>query len=133
MTTTEPAVTRLAPDHTVFQAWMEDNDWWDGYALYVDPELAKARAARGYEDDEYGYPDPDDEEPGARPEFAWTEDHGHWYLSDRGEDTRVRVAPVRVYRNATPDEAARQDAERAAREAAAQAEAGSRNRAAKST
>lgn len=108
-TTTE--VQRLAPDHHVYQAWMEDRDWWDGNALYVDLDLAKAHAANDYEADEY--PEPDDDEGSPKTDFEWRETHGFWHLFDHGQDTLVRLSPRHVFRNATPEETARQDAERA--------------------
>jgi len=109
---------RLATDHTVYQAWMESSDWWDGTALYLDLDTAKAHAAYDYEGDEYGHPDEDDdEEPGARPAFTWTEKYGRWMLYDGGRDTGVRIATASVYRPATAEEIVQQDAERAARDA----------------
>lgn len=108
-------IKRLASDHADYQAWMEDSDSWDGNALYVDEELAKAHAAYDYEGDEYGHPDvEDDSEAGSRPDFTWTFDHGRWYLSDHGQDTRIRVAAVKVYRHATADEIVQQVADDAA-------------------
>lgn len=108
-------IQRLATDHIAFHAWMEDHDWWDGNALYVDLDLAKAHAAHDYEADEY--PEPDDDESADRPAFAWNFEHGRWFLNDHGKDTLVRVTPTSIFRNATPDEVAQQDAERAARAA----------------
>lgn len=112
---TPPEAYRVVPDHTVYQAWMEDHDWWDGNELYTDLDLAKVHAAHDYEADEY--PEPDDEEPGQRPVFTWHEEHGFWHLNDHGKDTLVRVSPRHVFRTATPEEIVRQDAERAARTA----------------
>lgn len=109
---------RLAPDRTVWHAWMEDHDWWDGNELYADLDLAKVHAAHDYEADEY--PEPDDDPDTERPEFTWHEEHGFWYLNDRGRDTLVRVSPRHVFRTATAEEIARQDAERAARTAASE-------------
>lgn len=110
-------IKRLAPDHTVWHAWAEDQDLWDGNELYADLELGKAHAAYDYEGDEYGHPEPDDEESGQRPEFEWHEAHGFWHLFDHGKDTMVRLSPRHVYRNATPAEVAEQDAARAAQAA----------------
>lgn len=115
--TTRPQ--RLAVDHQVFQAWMEDNDFWDGYGLYLDLEVAKAHAAADYESDEY--PEFDEDEPTPRPEFTWAKEHGMWHLADHGKDTLVRLSTVSVYRPATPGEVAEQDRARAEREAASRA------------
>jgi hypothetical protein len=104
-------IKRLASDHTVWHAWMEDHDLWDGNVMYADLELGKAHAAHDYEADEY--PEPDDDEATARPEFEWREAHGFWHLFDHGKDTLVRLSPRHVFRNATPVEVARQDAKRA--------------------
>ena len=114
MTSTDqqPAIQRLAPDHTVWHAWMEDHDWWDGNELYADLDLGKAHAAHDYEAEEY--PEPDGDPGTARPDFVWHEEHGFWHLHDHGKDTLVRLSPRHVFRNATAEEIARQDAERAA-------------------
>lgn len=113
---------RLARAITVFHAWMEDSDFFDGNALYLDLETAKAHAAYDYEGDEYGHFDGSDDEsdePRSRPSFTWENSPGgHWYLIDHGQDTRVRVAERTVYRPATPREIEQQDALRAAEEKA---------------
>lgn len=105
-------IQRLAPDHTVWQAWMEDHDWWDGNELYADLELGKAHAAHDYEGEEY--PESDGTEPTAGPSFEWREEHGFWHLFDHGKDTLVRLSPRHVFRNATAEEIAEQDAQRKA-------------------
>ncbi|MEV5347143.1 hypothetical protein [Streptomyces achromogenes] len=111
---------RLACAITVFHAWMEDSDWWDGNALYVDLETAKIHAAYDYEGDEYGHPDPDEEadEPRSTPDFHWHQQGSRWHLLDHNRDTGIRVGETTVYRPATPREVEQQDALRAAEEAA---------------
>ena len=110
---------RLATALTIWHAWMEDSDWWDGNALYLDLDTAKAHAAYAYEGDEYGHPDPDDEddEPRATPAFTWVQEHGSWHLLDHGKNTLVQVSPTSVYRPASERETRQQDALRAAEEA----------------
>ncbi|MET8694762.1 hypothetical protein ABZV65_19715 [Streptomyces bauhiniae] len=110
---------RLARSLTVFHAWMEDNDWWDGNALYLDLDTAKQHAAYDYEDDEYGHPDEDsdDEDANVRPDFAWEQVGSRWHLIDHGKDTNIRVGETTVYRPATPREIQQQDALAAAQEA----------------
>jgi len=110
-------VPRLARAITVFHAWMEDSNYFDGNALYLDLETAKVHAAYDYEGDEYGHHDGDDDEPRATPLFTWEEFHGRWNLFDHGRDTRVRVAESTVWRPATEREVKQQDALTAAEEA----------------
>jgi hypothetical protein len=111
---------RLARALTIFHAWWEDNDWWDGNDFYLDLETGKIHAAFAYEGDEYGHPDPDDEndEPRATPDFTWEFGYGQWMLLDHGKDTLVRVTETTVYRPATPREIEQQDALMAAEKAA---------------
>lgn len=108
---------RLARAITLFHVWMEDSDYFDGNALYVDLETAKAHAAYDYEGDEYGHHDEDDDEPRATPLFTWEEAHGRWALLDHGQDTRIRVAESTVWRPATEREIRQQDALTAAEDA----------------
>jgi len=107
---------RLAPDHTVWSVWMENSDSWDGVGLYTDEQTAFAAAATDWTADEYGQPDPDDPDQ-ATPNLTWAKRYSRWQLADEGRDTGIRVAEVNVYRPATPDEIATQDAEQARREA----------------
>ena len=112
---------RLARAITVHQTWWEDYTTWDGHGLYLDLDTAKAHAAHAYEGDEYGHPDPDDEDgegANVRPDFTWGFDYGQWMLLDHGKDTLVRVTEATVYRPATPREIEQQDALRAAEKAA---------------
>jgi hypothetical protein len=115
---------RLARALTVFHAWMEDSDMWDGNALYLDLETAKTHAAYDYEGDEYGHWDGEDEddEPRSKPDFTWVEEHGSWHLLDHGKHTLVQISETTVYRPATPREIQQQDALTAAEEAARAAE-----------
>ncbi|MDX2550163.1 hypothetical protein [Streptomyces stelliscabiei] len=110
---------RLATALTIWHAWMEDSDWWDGNALYLDLDTAKTHAAYDYEGDEYGHPDPDDadDEPRATPEFTWIEAYGSWHLIDHGRDTGIRLAARPVHRPASEREVRQQDALRAVEEA----------------
>lgn len=101
---------RLARAITVFHAWMEDSDYFDGNALYLDLDTAKAHAAYDYEGDEYGHPDEDDEGANIRPNFTWENCHGRWVLIDHGKDTGVRVAERTVWRPASEREIKQQDA-----------------------
>lgn len=111
---------RLAQAVTVFHAWWEDYDGWDGNELYLDLETAKAHAAYGYKGEEYGHWDDEDEddEPRATPNFTWHQEHGRWHLYDHNNETGVRVSETAVYRPATPRETEQQDALRAAEKAA---------------
>lgn len=113
MTSTDTA--RVAPDHHVFHVWREDSTYFDGNALYFDLETAKAHGAYDYEGDEYGHSDPDEDDPEDRPVLTWIEEHGRWALLDGGNGTSVVIEERPVYRPATPDEIAAQDAARAAR------------------
>jgi hypothetical protein len=115
----QEAVPRLAVAVTLWQAWWENYDRWDGYALYVDLDLAKKHGEHDYKGDEYGHPAPDDEdeEPGSTPEFTWVEVGGSWHLMDHGQDTLVRLSPAPVYRAASEREIRQQKALQAAEEA----------------
>jgi hypothetical protein len=123
--TSEPdTVPRLAVALILWQAWWEGYDTWDGNAHYVDLDLAKKHGAHAYKGEEYGHPDPDDEdeEPTSTPDFEWVEERGSWHLLDHGKDTLVRLSPAPVYRAASDREIRQQkalqaaeDAERAAR------------------
>lgn len=100
-TTTPPASAAagptLASDHDVFHAWREDSPGFDGNALYTDLDTAKHHAATDYTDEEYGYPD-DEDDPADQPNLTWTEHHDRWALLDSGSDTGVRVEKRPVYR-----------------------------------
>jgi len=115
--------TRLARAITVHQAWMEDHDMWDGYAIYLDEDTAKNATADAYEISEYGDPDDrqDDDQP--RPLLTWETAYDRWALLDDGKDTGVRVSAMPVYRAASKREIEQQDALAAAQEAARQAAA----------
>ncbi|MGP3752180.1 hypothetical protein [Streptomyces sp. IBSNAI001] len=113
---TQQQTARLAPDHIVWSVWMEDSDSWDGVGLYLDEQTALTHAAADYAMDEYRYPDPDDPDQAA-PNLTWAKRYSRWCLADDGQDTGIRVAEAPVYRPATADEAAAQDAERARQEA----------------
>jgi hypothetical protein len=108
---------RLARAITVHQAWWEDHDIWDGYALYLDEDTAKAHAADDYERNEYG--DPEDREEGdpPRPLLTWETGFDRWNLMDNGRDTGVRVNAMPVMRPASRREIEAQDALTAAKEA----------------
>jgi hypothetical protein len=101
---------RLARAITVFHAWMEDSNYFDGNALYLDLETAKIHATHDYEGDEYGHPDEDDEGANIRPDFTWQEKYSRWLLLDHGKDTGIRVAETPVWRPATTREVEQQDA-----------------------
>lgn len=109
--------TRLARAITVHQAWMEDHDMWDGYAIYIDEDTAKNATADAYEDSEY--PDPEDrDEDSPQPRLTWETAFDRWCLMDNGRDTGVRVSAMPVYRAASRREIEQQDALTAAQEAA---------------
>ena len=116
------AAPRLTAALTVWHAWMEDSDMWDGNALYADLETAKLHAAYDYEGDEYGHFDDADDDPDsgsrAKPEFTWVEEHGYWHLLDHGKNTLVQVSPTWIWRPSTEREIEQQDALTAAEEAA---------------
>jgi hypothetical protein len=104
---------RLARAVTVFHAWWEDNDWWDGNEFYVDLETAKLHAAFSYQADEYAHPDDEeceDDDSCAKPDFSWVKEHGSWHLLDHGKSTLVQVSERTVYRPATEREVQQQDA-----------------------
>lgn len=107
----------LATALTVWQAWWEDYDGWDGFALYLDLDTAKTHAAHDYEGEEYGWPDEDDDEPHTRPALTWVKEHGSWHLLDDGRNTNVQVSPTSVYRPASEREIKQQKALQAAEEA----------------
>jgi hypothetical protein len=109
---------RLARAITVHQAWWEDHDIWDGYALYLDEDTAKDHAADDYERDEYGDPDDRTDEDPPRPLLTWETGFDRWNLLDNGRDTGVRVNAMPVMRQASRREIQQQDALAAAQEAA---------------
>jgi hypothetical protein len=112
---------RLTQALTVFHAWWEDHDMWDGNALYLDLDTAKVHAAFDYEGEEYGHWDDEaeaeDDEPRSRPEFTWMFEHGSWHLLDHGKGTLVQVSTTSVYRPSTEREVKQQDALAAAEKA----------------
>lgn len=108
--------TRLARAITVHLAWREDDNSWDGFALYLDEDTAKAHAADDWESWEYGDFDEDDERQ--RPLLTWESAYDRWLLLDDGRDTGVRVNAMAVYRAASKREIEAQDALAAAKEAA---------------
>lgn len=110
--------TRLARAITVHLAWWEDHDIWDGYALYLDEDTAKSRAADDYEYDEYGDPDGREDDDPPRPLLTWETGFDRWNLLDNGKDTGVRVNAMVVHRAASQREIQAQDALAAAQEAA---------------
>jgi hypothetical protein len=91
------AVTRpVRKAHTVFHAWKEDTDMWDGWAMYTDLQTALQTAASDYVESEYG--DQDDPESPRPGELTWAKEHGSWHLSDGATATLVQVSPTPVYR-----------------------------------
>jgi hypothetical protein len=108
--------TRLARAITVHLAWREDDNAWDGFALYLDEDTAKAHAADAYESYEYGGFDEDDER--ARPLLTWETGFDRWNLLDNGRDTGVRVNAMPVHRPASKREIEQQDALAVTQEAA---------------
>src|SRR5438128_223742 len=97
--TGQPETTpRLARALTIWHAWWEAVDMWDGDEMYLDLDTAKIHAAFSYEADEY--PEPEDRAPDGQPDFTWEFDHGQWMLLDHGKDTLVRVSQRTVYRPA---------------------------------
>lgn len=93
--TAQPKMTVTA---TVWQAWWENHDMWDGHLLYTDLDTAKHHAAVGYIGEEYGWlpeDDPDDEAPEVA--LAWLLDHRRWHLIADGSDTGVQLYETRVW------------------------------------
>jgi hypothetical protein len=82
--------------HTVFHAWKEDTDTWDGWAMYTDLQTALQTAASDYVSGEYG--DQDDPET-ARPNLlVWSSRNGtEWHLTDGGHGTDITVTATTVY------------------------------------
>lgn len=86
---------RVTKAGTVFHAWREDTDYWDGWAMYTELQTALQTAASDYVEHEYGdQDDPETARPGA---LVWTKAHGSWHLSEGGIDTHVRVTETDVY------------------------------------
>lgn len=114
-------MSRLSLAMTLFQTWWEDNDSWDGAALYLDEDTAKTHAARDYLGYEYccngECDDEGTDEHAALPELDWIAEHGSWHLLADNTDTGVRVSSTPVYRSSTPHEVAQQDALRDAEKA----------------
>jgi hypothetical protein len=109
--------THLTRAITVHLAWREDHDMWDGYALYLDEDTAKAATADAFESYEFG--DPDDLEEGhERPLLSWETGFDRWCLMENGRDTGVRVSAMPVHRAASKREIEAQAALAAAQEAA---------------
>jgi hypothetical protein len=108
--------TRLTRAITVHLAWREDDNAWDGFALYLDEETAKAATADSWEDYEYGGFDEDDERN--RSLLTWENSYDRWVLLEDGRDTGVRVNAMAVHRKASRNEIDAQDALAAAKEAA---------------
>lgn len=106
--------TRLARAITVQLAWREDHDMWDGYAIYLDEDTAKAATADSFEDSEYG------EDVEERPVLSWETGFDRWCLMENGRDTGVRISAMPVHRAASKREIEAQDALAAAQEAARQ-------------
>lgn len=108
---TDNQTPRLARAMTIFHAWWEDNDMWDGNSLYLDLETAKQHAAYDYEGEEYGHWDDEDREEGqSAPELTWAWEYGSWHLLDHGRGTLVQITERTVYRPATEREVKQQDA-----------------------
>lgn len=94
------AVTAVLPPLTValtvYEAWREDENGWDGQALYLDLATAKEQAAADYVTQEYG--DQDDPESARPGELAWADEHGSWHLSDGDTATLIQVTATPVLR-----------------------------------
>ena len=118
---TEQTDHRLSLALTLHQAWWEDNDMWDGYALYLDEETAKTHAARDYLAYEYccygTCEDEGTEEHASMPTLTWVHEHNSWHLLADGTATNVQVSRAPVYRPATKREIQQQDALQAAEKA----------------
>jgi len=85
---------KLTVHSTVYRAWWEDHDGWDGALTYADVDTAKAHAAIDYASEENV---PEEEIGGLR----WEAVGETWALFDRDERTPVDVYPERVYGPAT--------------------------------
>lgn len=107
---------RIARAITVHLAWREDDNAWDGFAIYLDEDTAKAHAANDWESYEHGTFDEDDERQ--RPLLTWETGFDRWNLLEDGRDTGVRVNAMPVLRPASTREIEAQDALAAAKEAA---------------
>lgn len=117
----EQTAPRLSTALTLHQAWWENNDMWDGYALYLDEDTAKTHAARDYLGDEYccygNCEDEGTEDHATLPTLTWVHERNSWHLLADGTDTLVQVSPAPVYRPATEREIKQQDALHAAEKA----------------
>ena len=88
---------------TVFHAWWEDSDMWDGWAMYDNLQDALQGAASDYVGEEYGHKDdPKERYDGI---LEWHFKYGSWRLSDEGTDTGVQVTETAVYAARTVQEA----------------------------
>lgn len=116
---------RLATALRLYQAWWEDNDSWDGYALYLDQDTAQQHAAHDYIAYEYccngNCDDEGTTDHATLPKLTWSEDYGRLHLLADGTATGIQVSPMPVYRPATHREIQQQDALRAAEKAEAAA------------
>lgn len=112
---------RLSVALHLYQAWWEDNDMWDGYALYLDEDTAKTHAALDYLGYEYSCRGACDDEGtddhSYVPTTAWHKGPRAWHLLADGVDTLVQVFRTPVYRPSTDRERRQQDALQAAEEA----------------
>jgi hypothetical protein len=93
--TAPPKMTVTA---TVWQAWWDDHDMWDGRLMYTDLDTAKRHAAVDYVGEEHGWlpeDDPDDEAPEVT--LAWMVDRGRWHLLADGVQTGVQLYETRIW------------------------------------
>lgn len=94
---------RNAKVGTVFHAWWEDSDMWDGWAMYDNLQDALQGAASDYVGEEYGHQDdPEERYDGI---LEWHFKYGSWRLTDEGTDTGVQVTETAVYAARTGQEA----------------------------
>jgi hypothetical protein len=93
--TIPPKLTKQAAG---WQAWWEDNDFWDGNVLYADLDTAKHHAAVDYIGEEHGWlpgDDAADEAPNVT--LTWAFEHQRWHLLADGKNTGVQLVATSIY------------------------------------
>lgn len=83
---------------TLWRAWCENFEGWDGEAVYADRQVAQQQAAVDYVSESHGWTfDGTNEDESPDVELSWVISGGRWCLLSDGLGTGVYLAPEGLF------------------------------------